>query len=95
MADFVQNAEVKSAVRTLTTPIEDVTAFNNLVQSVITSNLFGCVVYMSASGDDLTLINQILTDAAQLIKRAYQNFLNIHNMIKPICWPSLFFGKNF
>ena len=48
MADFVQNAEVRSAVRTLTTPIEDVAMFNTIVQSVIAENPFGCVAYMSA-----------------------------------------------
>ena len=48
MADFVENANVKSAIRTLTNPIEDVATFNNLVQSVITDNPFGCVSYMTA-----------------------------------------------
>lgn len=48
MADFVESANVKSAVRTLTDPIEDVATFNNLVQSVITDNPFGCVSYMTA-----------------------------------------------
>ncbi len=51
MADFVQNAEVKSAIRTLSNPIEDVTTFNNFVQSVITNNPFGCVSYMTAGQD--------------------------------------------
>jgi hypothetical protein len=31
MADFVQKTNVKSAVRTLATPIADVAAFNTLV----------------------------------------------------------------
>jgi len=48
MADFVESANVKSAIRTLTNPIEDVATFNNLVQSVITDNPFGCVSYMTA-----------------------------------------------
>jgi hypothetical protein len=48
MADFVQSADVKSAVRKLEEPIADVAAFNTLVQSVITSNPFGCVAYMTA-----------------------------------------------
>ncbi len=51
MADFVQNAEVKSAVRTLTTPIEDVTTFNTIVQFLIADNPFGGVAYMSAGED--------------------------------------------
>ena len=48
MADFVQNSQTKSAIRELTTPITDVTAFNTIVQSVITDNPFGCVAYMTA-----------------------------------------------
>jgi hypothetical protein len=40
MADFVQSANVKSAVRKFATPIADVATFNALVQSVITSNPF-------------------------------------------------------
>ena len=47
MADFVQNTNVKSAVRILANPIADINAFNTIVQSVITSNPFGCVSYMS------------------------------------------------
>ena len=37
MADFVQNANVKSAVRKLAEPIADVATFNTIVQSVITT----------------------------------------------------------
>jgi hypothetical protein len=48
MADFVQNSQTKTAVRVLATPIADVTAFNTIVQSVITDNPFACVAYMSA-----------------------------------------------
>jgi len=48
MADFVQSANVKSAVRTLANPIADVAAFNTIVQSVITDNPFACVAYMTA-----------------------------------------------
>ena len=48
MADFVQNTNVKSAVRTLAEPIADVAAFNTIVQSVITTNPFACVEYMTA-----------------------------------------------
>ena len=46
MADFVPNGITKSAVRKLTDPITDVAAFNTIVQSVITTNPFGCVSYM-------------------------------------------------
>ena len=48
MADFVQSANVKSAVRTLAEPIADVATFNTIVQSVITDNPFECVAYMTA-----------------------------------------------
>jgi len=48
MSDFVQNSTVKSAVRELASPIPDVATFNTVVQSVITTNPFGCVSYMSA-----------------------------------------------
>ena len=48
MADFVQNSETKSAVRTLASQIADVTTFNSIVQSVITDNPFVCVSYMTA-----------------------------------------------
>jgi hypothetical protein len=48
MADFVQSANVKSAIRKLAEPIADVAAFNALVQTVITSNPFACVSYMTA-----------------------------------------------
>ena len=48
MADFVQSANVKSAVRTLAVPIADVATFNTIVQSVIDDNPFACVSYMTA-----------------------------------------------
>ena len=48
MGDFVQSNNVKSAVRNLANPITDVTAFNAIVQSVITGNPFACVAYSSA-----------------------------------------------
>jgi hypothetical protein len=47
MADFVQNNTVRSAVRRLASPIEDITSFNSIVQNVITNNPFGCVSYMT------------------------------------------------
>ena len=49
MADFVQNANVKSAIRTLAAPIEDIASFDAIVQSVITGNPFGSVAYMVGS----------------------------------------------
>jgi len=48
MADYVQNTNVKSAVRKLAAPIADLATFNTIVQSVINTNPFGCVSYMSA-----------------------------------------------
>lgn len=45
MADFIQKTDVKTATRTLAAPIGDVAAFNAIVQSVMTDNPFGCVVY--------------------------------------------------
>jgi len=48
MADFVQKTVVKSAVRKLATPIENVAAFNTIVQSVLTDNPFACTAYESA-----------------------------------------------
>jgi len=46
MADFNQRTNIKSAVRKLANPIADVNAFNTIVQSVITTNPFGCISYM-------------------------------------------------
>ncbi|MFA5416255.1 MAG: hypothetical protein WC295_12235 [Methanoregula sp.] len=48
MVDFTENSTVKSAVRKLATPIADVDAFNTIVQSVVTTNPFGGVAYMTA-----------------------------------------------
>ena len=48
MADYVQRTNIQSAVRKLAEPITDVAAFNMIVQTVITSNPFGCVSYMSS-----------------------------------------------
>ena len=50
MGDFVQQTNVKSAVRALTTPIADVAAFNTIVQAVLTTNPFGCTAYETSSG---------------------------------------------
>ena len=45
MADFVQTTNTKSAVRNLTVPIADITAFDALVQEIIDTNPFGCTSY--------------------------------------------------
>jgi len=49
MADFSISNTTKSAVRKIVEPIADVTAFDNIVQGVITNNPFQCVSY-NASG---------------------------------------------
>ncbi|MFA6225085.1 MAG: hypothetical protein WC620_02635 [Methanoregula sp.] len=51
MADFTQRTNVKSAVRKLADPITNETAFNTIVQSVITGNPFGCISYMMAGAN--------------------------------------------
>jgi hypothetical protein len=51
MADFTTSNTTKSAVRKLAAPLADVTAFDNLVQGVITNNPFQCVVY-NAGGSE-------------------------------------------
>jgi hypothetical protein len=48
MGDFIQNTAVKTAVRTLANPIADVAAFATIIASVIATNPFGCVSYMTA-----------------------------------------------
>jgi hypothetical protein len=45
MGDFVQKTVTKTAVRELANPIEDVSAFNTIVEAVITANPFGCVAW--------------------------------------------------
>jgi hypothetical protein len=47
MADFRQSSQSKNAVRDLAVPISDVATFESIVQSVIATNPFGCVDYMS------------------------------------------------
>ncbi|ABS54807.1 conserved hypothetical protein [Methanoregula boonei 6A8] len=51
MADFAPKSAVKSAVRTLAAPFEDVDTLNAVVQSVILNNPFGCVSYMSTGAN--------------------------------------------
>ena len=51
MADFTTSTTTKSAVRRLAAPLADVTAFDNLVQGVVTNNPFQCVGY-NAGGVD-------------------------------------------
>jgi hypothetical protein len=51
MADFTPTSETKSALRKLAEPLADVTAFDNIVQGVITNNPFGCTPYNQAGSD--------------------------------------------
>jgi hypothetical protein len=70
MADFVQSANVKSAIRKLAEPIADEATFSALVESVITSNPFGCVAYMTA-GQSLPPVEK--TKEAYTAKVAYED----------------------
>ncbi|OPY48320.1 MAG: hypothetical protein A4E42_00093 [Methanoregulaceae archaeon PtaU1.Bin222] len=45
MADFVEQSVTKSAVRELTTPFADAAALTTVVNSVISTNPFGCTSY--------------------------------------------------
>lgn len=47
MANFTPRSVVKSAVRTLTTPIADLTAFTAVVDDIVTNNPWGCTSYES------------------------------------------------
>lgn len=48
MADFVNTATTKTAVRDLATPIADLTAFSVIVQDILENNPWGCTSYQSA-----------------------------------------------
>jgi len=50
MADFVQKTVNKSALREITTPIDDVTEFNDIIEMVINDNPFECVSYTNRDG---------------------------------------------
>lgn len=45
MADFVQTGASKTAVRELSSPIANVTAFNAIIEQVLADNPFGCEDY--------------------------------------------------
>lgn len=51
MADFTTTSTTKSANRKLAAPLADVTAFDNIVQGVITNNPFGCTTYNQGGSD--------------------------------------------
>jgi len=67
MADFVQKTTVKSAVRTLASPIADVAAFNTIVQSVITGNPFACTAYETAGTSPQPVEKSRETYAAKIV----------------------------
>jgi hypothetical protein len=48
MADFVNTTTTKTAVRDLTAPIADITAFVTLVQDILDTNPWECTTYQSA-----------------------------------------------
>ena len=56
MADFVQKTVNRTAVRDLAVPIVDVTSFENLIESVIADNPFGCVGYTGRDGEPVAAI---------------------------------------
>ena len=56
MADFVQKTVNKTAVRDLAVPIATVTSFNNLIESVIEDNPFGCVGYTGSDGQPVAAV---------------------------------------
>ena len=56
MADFVQKTVNKTAVRDLTYPIANVTSFNNIIESIINDNPFGCVGYTGSDGQPVAAV---------------------------------------
>jgi len=56
MADFVQKTVNKTAVRDLTYPIANVTSFNNIIESIIDDNPFGCVGYTGSNGQPVAAV---------------------------------------
>jgi hypothetical protein len=51
MADFTTSSTTKSAIRKLAAPLADVTAFDNIVQGVVTNNPFQCTMYNQGGAD--------------------------------------------
>jgi hypothetical protein len=51
MADFTTTNTTKSANRKLAEPLADVTAFDNIVQGVVTNNPFQCTTYNAGGAD--------------------------------------------
>ena len=55
MADFITSNTTKTAVRDLAAPIEDLTSFVTLVQTIIDTNPWGCTSYQ-VSGQTLPAV---------------------------------------
>lgn len=72
MADFIPNSESKSAIRKLADPLADVTAFDTIVQGVITNNPFQCVGYNAGGSDHPGVEN---TKAGYTARIVYQDEL--------------------
>ena len=70
MGDFTPRSVIKSAVRTLATPIEDVAAFATIVNGVVTNNPFGCTSYQSG-GETLPAVEK--TREAYTARIIYEN----------------------
>lgn len=51
MADFTTSSTTKNAIRKLAVPLADVTAFDNIVQGVVTNNPFQCTIYNAGGAD--------------------------------------------
>jgi len=70
MGDFVQHTDVKSADRALANPIENIASFDALVQSVVSTNPFACVSYISAG---VTHAPVEKTKESYVVKIVYQD----------------------
>lgn len=70
MADFIETNNTKSAVRVLTTPIADITAFDTLISNVIADNPFECVDYPS---DGQTVSGVTVSKQSYTAKFAFEN----------------------
>ncbi|WP_292519492.1 hypothetical protein [Methanoculleus sp.] len=71
MAGFVQKTVNKMAVRDLTIPIADVTSFDNLIETVIDDNPFGCGGYTGSDGQPVA--GPVSRRLVQLTDRSYDS----------------------
>ena len=77
MSDFVQKADVKRSVRTITTPIADVATLNTIVQDIIDTNPFQCVDHTVAG-----VVHPGVSRSSQSfgIRVVYENPATLKNM---------------